>query len=166
MTRQIPVVNQDMDARWLVMNIAGGLAVATVSETLIIPANSLVRSVLAYVRQRPANVTGTCTLIVGDDIEDDGLISSVELVRHVNPIIGNDHEELGFYFAPVLPINPSDVGFRDVKLATDRETDLIHGKLYAAVDTTLTAKLTTVTAVNTTEALVRIWFEVLTLSIN
>ncbi|KKM07829.1 hypothetical protein LCGC14_1730050, partial [marine sediment metagenome] len=66
MTRQIPVVNQDMDARWLVMNIAGGLAVATVSETLIIPANSLVRSVLAYVRQRPANVTGTCTLIVGD----------------------------------------------------------------------------------------------------
>ncbi len=165
MTKQVPVVNQDMDARWLVMDIASGLAAATVSETLIIPANSLVRSVLAYVRQRPVNATGTCTLIVGDDNLDDGLIAPVELIRHIGPIIGSDHEELGHYLMPALPINPEYSGLRDVQFATDRETDQKYGKLYASVDTTLTAKLTTATAVNTTEALVRIWFEVLTLII-
>ena len=139
---------------WDCVDIKTGLAVASVQETIPIPANSFVSAVVAQVLQRAESASGTVVLVAGDSLDTDGYLKEQTLKMDKNFIFGNDDEEAGVY----LRVYEGEDTTHD-KQDIVRPGYQILGKFHPTA-TNLIIKTTVATAAATIQGIVRVWAKI------
>jgi len=158
--REVPSRNINMEEFWESFDVVAEEAAGDYTATVELPANIIIRNVLAYVLNRPF---GSATFVCGDSEDDDGYlleqdISSSEAPGNlVHTLFGNDIDELGDLLVTHHTPQDPDYSDRQPLLSTD-EALLGHFKSTAS---SLTGKIT-VGAVKG-RARVRVWVKALRL---
>ena len=157
--RIVPGRNFNVDIYWDTVDVDSGKGLGSVTATIPILKNSLVRTVLAYVmREGVGGSTSAAKLVIGDADVADAFMLEQNLMVTKGQLYGNDPDELGRYLKLIRPYDE-----KYTELTPQTPFDQERGKFYTA-ESSLIVKTTVSTAVLTEwSAKVRVWVEIIRL---
>ena len=164
MRRLINHKDYDLEEYWDSAQIKAGYnGGVTKTSTINIPPRSFIQDVIALVA-KPVMTSGTCTIIVGDAIDDDGILLSQDVANIIpNTAFGQDVDYIGDYLLENqgAPLSTSEQVDTDARTAKDYER---HGKWYpngGTVVVTMTGGAGTITF----EGDVMVWVKIISLKV-
>jgi len=165
--REIPVRNFNISESWESFDVVSKVGTGSYTKEVVLPTNSIIERVLAYIIARPLVTTGTAKFMLGSSDDADGYILEQDISSNVRPgqlvhtLMGNDIDELGDLL--VTHHVPQDPDYSNKEPIIDTDEALLGN--FSEDEVTAVAKITIATTDAGCVGQVRVWLKILTLEV-